>query len=359
MFLLPNNIKIDEDGIIKGFNNADISHKYYLDIITGQVGCVTDNKENKVVDKNRYFRVPKISEKTKKKWMGEFIKEIVYPEDKFLAGLFAKALKKNMDYCFKLLEKTDDIHGWAQWEHDYMQDEMMDWFDTLPVVIKDDWELDDDCALCQLMKQGEHTVNDFKKAALKMPDWRIEEKDRKKDKNNLYYDAMELLDGSKSGAKKALEMLSVALEIDRDYVQTYIGFAQAYGELVDKNKAREHIKKAFKLTQKKFPTWPKELHWGVLENRAYLRAIQFMADDCADLGKKSEAEKLYRLLLKLNPGDNQGVRYTLAGLYAGISGEKINNMFDEGNRKQNCDKLQDLVKEQNKKHRFWKEPKYN
>ncbi|OGZ65341.1 MAG: hypothetical protein A3C50_01405 [Candidatus Staskawiczbacteria bacterium RIFCSPHIGHO2_02_FULL_43_16] len=176
---------------------------------------------------------------------------------------------------------------------------------------------------------------------------------------DLYYDAMELLDGSRSGAKEALKLLEKALELDLNYVQTYIGFVQAYGSLGDKIKARENIKKAFELTQEQFPKWPKEMPWGDIDNRAYLRAIGWMADEYADNGKKSEAEELYRLLLKLNPNDNQGIRYTMAGLCAGISGREINKMFDEGNKKQNWDKLRDLVKEQNKKHKFWKEPKYD
>jgi len=37
---------------------------------------------------------------------------------------------------------------------------------------------------------------------------------------------------------------------------------------------------------------------------------------------------------------------------------EINEMFDEGNEKQNWDKLENLVKKQNAKHKFWKEPKY-
>jgi hypothetical protein len=68
--------------------------------------------------------------------------------------------------------------------------------------------------------------------------------------------------------------------------------------------------------------------------------------------------ELYKLLLKLNPGDNQGVRYVLAGLYAGIDGQKINKMFDEGNEKQDWSKLEKLVANQNKKHKFWVKPKY-
>jgi len=94
-----------------------------------------------------------------------------------------------------------------------------------------------------------------------------------------------------------------------------------------------------------------------MDNRAYMRAIQYRADLYADDGEKEKAIELYRLLLKMNPNDNQGARYTLSGLYAGISGEEINRMFDEGNEKQNWDKLENLVAEQNGKHKFWKEPK--
>lgn len=78
-----------------------------------------------------------------------------------------------------------------------------------------------------------------------------------------------------------------------------------------------------------------------------------------DDGEKEKAIELYKLLLKLNPGDNQGVRYVLSGVYAGISGEEINNMFDEGNDNQDWSKSERLVQEQNAKHKFWKPPKWD
>ena len=169
---------------------------------------------------------------------------------------------------------------------------------------------------------------------------------------------MELLNGGQSEAKKAEKLLMKALEIDEHNVQTHIGLTHVYELLKNKNKAEGHIKKAYEETVKKFPVWPRRMEWGFLENRAYLRAIQYRADLFADDGEKEKAIELYRLLLRLNPNDNQGVRYTISGVYADISGERINQMFDEGNEKQNWDKLKNLVKEQNAKHKFWKEPKY-
>lgn len=176
--------------------------------------------------------------------------------------------------------------------------------------------------------------------------------------NDLYYDAMDLLDGNTNDAKIAEKLLKKALKLDEHSVQTHIGFAHVYGVLKNKKKAHEHIQTAYNETVKKFPKWPSLMSWGDMDNRAYMRALQYQADLFADEGEKEKAIELYRLLLKLNPNDNQGARYTIAGVYAGISGEKVNKMFDEGNKKQNWDKLEKLVAEQNSKHKFWKEPKY-
>lgn len=179
-----------------------------------------------------------------------------------------------------------------------------------------------------------------------------------KQQDENYYDAMEFLYGGKAGAKKALKLLEEALKLDEDYVQTYVGLICVYGNLGQKKKYEETVKMAYEKTLKKFPKWPREMEWGFLENRAYLRAIQYMAEWYWDNKENEKAVELFRLLLKLNPNDNQGVRYEIAGLYARISGDEINDMFDEGNAKQNWDKLENLVSSQNKKHKFWKEPKY-
>jgi len=176
--------------------------------------------------------------------------------------------------------------------------------------------------------------------------------------SDYYYDALELLDGGKKEVKKALRLLNIALKMDEDYVQTYIGFVCVYGAMGDKKKQEDSIKIAYEKTLKKFPRWPEQMMWGYIDNRAYMRAIQYMGELYWDNGENTKAVELFRLLLKLNPGDNQGVRYEIAGLYAGLSGEDVNRMTDEGNEKQDWSEQENLVQEQNKKHKFWKEPKY-
>lgn len=51
--------------------------------------------------------------------------------------------------------------------------------------------------------------------------------------------------------------------------------------------------------------------WGILEARPYLRARFGLAETLWQAGEHKEALEHYRVLLKLNPGDHQSVRYRL------------------------------------------------
>jgi tetratricopeptide (TPR) repeat protein len=54
--------------------------------------------------------------------------------------------------------------------------------------------------------------------------------------------------------------------------------------------------------------WP---FWAELRSRPYMRARLGLAQCLEDLGQHDEAIAHYRELLRLNPSDNQGVRYSL------------------------------------------------
>jgi tetratricopeptide (TPR) repeat protein len=53
--------------------------------------------------------------------------------------------------------------------------------------------------------------------------------------------------------------------------------------------------------------------WGFLETRPYMRAREGLAATLWRLDRHQEALEHYREMLELNPNDNQGVRYVLAG----------------------------------------------
>jgi tetratricopeptide (TPR) repeat protein len=53
--------------------------------------------------------------------------------------------------------------------------------------------------------------------------------------------------------------------------------------------------------------------WGLLEIRPYMRSRLGLAHSLWTAGQREEAVRHLQDMLRLNPGDNQGVRYTLAG----------------------------------------------
>jgi tetratricopeptide (TPR) repeat protein len=53
--------------------------------------------------------------------------------------------------------------------------------------------------------------------------------------------------------------------------------------------------------------------WGILETRPYMRARLGLAHALWTAGRRDEAVRHLQDMLRLNPNDNQGVRYTLAG----------------------------------------------
>src|SRR6516225_5504995 len=53
--------------------------------------------------------------------------------------------------------------------------------------------------------------------------------------------------------------------------------------------------------------------WGLLETRPYMRARLGLAHSLWTAGRRDEAVQHLQDMLRLNPDDNQGVRYTLAG----------------------------------------------
>ena len=55
--------------------------------------------------------------------------------------------------------------------------------------------------------------------------------------------------------------------------------------------------------------------WGLLETRPYMRARAYLAQLLAEAGNNDEAIRHYEEMLRLNPNDNQGLRYPLVGCY--------------------------------------------
>lgn len=75
--------------------------------------------------------------------------------------------------------------------------------------------------------------------------------------------------------------------------------------------------------------------WGLLETRPYMRARHGLALVSWRMGERDEAVLHYQDMLRLNPGDNQGIRYTLLDALLelgrdGDAGKLIKRYKDDG-----------------------------
>lgn len=148
------------DKLEEAFNDFDLNRKYYLDAETGEV-LTSVKEEHKINDK--YFQVPKLTISLKLSWMRDFVDDMILFDCPDLFYKLKKSLtgENQAEKFMKILSSHESgwIHGWSQWEVDNLYEEIVEWFCGLPINIEDDMsELDDDCPLCRMMKEG---VNDM------------------------------------------------------------------------------------------------------------------------------------------------------------------------------------------------------
>lgn len=177
-FILPNGMRIDEDGLAEAFSEVNPQHRYVLDTKSGDVGCtdVGSNAGGKVPDKDRYIEISRVGAATQLQWIRELISELMLfsAEDAVLIRRLTQVLDgtrggnevETLASCELLLEadKNGWIHGWAQWKADHLWEEMGAWLDQLPIKIDDRFEGCGDCELCKLMEQETHNLGDFLEA---------------------------------------------------------------------------------------------------------------------------------------------------------------------------------------------------
>lgn len=114
---------------------------------------------------------------------------------------------------------------------------------------------------------------------------------------------------------KQVRMARQALEISPDCADAHVLLAEN-SETVEE--ALGHFRAGVAageraLGKKGFEEFEGEF-WGFMETRPYMRARQGLAECLSEVGRHEEAAEHYQDMLRLNPNDNQGVRYSLATL---------------------------------------------
>jgi len=124
----------------------------------------------------------------------------------------------------------------------------------------------------------------------------------------IMYDAWESAD-----RKKRIALAKKALEVSGDCADAFVLLASETAKTVDE--AIELYRKGVEAGERALgeTAFTEDVghFWGLIETRPYMRARAGLAAVLWDTGKREEAIGHYKDMLRLNPGDNQGLRYRL------------------------------------------------
>ena len=125
---------------------------------------------------------------------------------------------------------------------------------------------------------------------------------------NIMYDAWEA-----PNKRQRIKLARKALSISEDCADAYVHLAEESARSLEQ--ARELYEEGVQAGERALGT---EIFtemaghfWGVFETRPYMRARAELASCLWELGEYDEAIDQYQEMLRLNPMDNQGLRYTL------------------------------------------------
>lgn len=116
-----------------------------------------------------------------------------------------------------------------------------------------------------------------------------------------------------SPGKRRLELALRALTISKDCADAYVLLAEEVAS--SPGEAKEFYELGVKAGERALGPQPfKEdvgHFWGMIESRPYMRARMGLAQCLQLLGERQQAMEQYTDMLRLNPNDNQGVRWIL------------------------------------------------
>jgi tetratricopeptide (TPR) repeat protein len=107
----------------------------------------------------------------------------------------------------------------------------------------------------------------------------------------------------------AVRFFRRALELDPQHADAHNHLGIVSLQARKLKAAEQHFRAAVDGGQRHLERDGAEVHWGFIENRPYLRGLANLALVLVEQKKWAEALAIHRQMLKLNPNDNQGVRY--------------------------------------------------
>jgi len=173
-----------------------------------------------------------------------------------------------------------------------------------------------------------------------------------KTKEDYLDDAISYLEQDKK--EKAIEYLNKSLALDENYIKAIneLGFIYFFKDL---KKSREYFKRSLELSKNELGgAFPKKLEWTVFENRPYMIAIQSLGLINWRENNIKDAKEFFKLLLDMNPNDNQGIRYCMAFIYKGLTWDDFGKIEEECSKKGDYKLMDTILQEQNSVYKFWR-----
>lgn len=115
-----------------------------------------------------------------------------------------------------------------------------------------------------------------------------------------------------SFGKRRVELARRALDISKDCADAYVLLAEETAQSL--NEAKDLYEQGVRAGERALgPQFEEYIghFWGIMETRPYMRARAGLAQCLWMLGDREQAITHYTNMLRLNPNDNQGIRYTL------------------------------------------------
>ncbi len=131
---------------------------------------------------------------------------------------------------------------------------------------------------------------------------------------------------------KRINLAHQALDISPNCADAYVLLAEEAADTLGRAQKYYHlgVKAGEKALGEEFFDENEGYFWGILETRPYMRARAGLANVLWDSGKREEAATHYREMLRLNPNDNQGNRYSLLILLLELSRfDQVDALLDE------------------------------
>jgi hypothetical protein len=159
-YQLQNGCAVDEEALCKAMDTPEDGISFF-NMKTGQVALLPhgDTLACKAFTQNPVYRqIPIVPPEKKIEWMKEFIPTLFASEDAALRLKLAAVLKENggvIDTYIRCCAIIKSDAGWDQWLADHLWEEMGGFLFGVNPMIKDVWEFDDDCAVCDAMHLAE------------------------------------------------------------------------------------------------------------------------------------------------------------------------------------------------------------